>query len=66
MHHHVSRIPFYYAAEATEAVRKVMGTHYQSDFKTPYLWAFWKNYRTCRFVVETEKASEIYFFAKTK
>jgi len=66
MHHHVSRIPFYYAAEATQAVRKVMGTHYQSDFKTPYLWAFWKNYRTCRHVVETEKASNIYFFAKTE
>ncbi|CZS97001.1 related to Delta(12) fatty acid desaturase [Rhynchosporium agropyri] len=66
MHHHVSRIPFYYASEATLAVKKVMGEHYQSDFKTPYLWSFWKNYRTCRFVEETKKGSSIYFFAKNK
>ncbi|KAK2623655.1 hypothetical protein QTJ16_006836 [Diplocarpon rosae] len=64
MHHHVSRIPFYYATEASVAVRKVMGTHYQSDFKTPYLWSFWKNYRTCRYVEETAKGSKVYFFAK--
>ncbi|KAG4426077.1 hypothetical protein IFR04_000784 [Cadophora malorum] len=66
MHHHVSRIPFYYAAEASLAVRKVMGEHYQSDFKTPYLWSFWTNYRNCRFVDETKKGSSIYFFAKNE
>ncbi|KAE8441529.1 hypothetical protein EG329_004875 [Mollisiaceae sp. DMI_Dod_QoI] len=66
MHHHVSRIPFYHAIEATAAVRKVMGSHYQSDFKTPYIWAFWKNYRTCKFVEETEQSSQIYFFPKTE
>lgn len=66
MHHHVSRIPFYHADEATEAVRKVMGSHYQSDMETPYLWAFWKNFKTCKYVVETEEKSEIYFFAKAE
>ncbi|KAH6703166.1 oleate delta-12 desaturase [Leptodontidium sp. MPI-SDFR-AT-0119] len=66
MHHHVSRIPFYYATEASLAVRKVMGEHYQSDFKTPYLWSFWANYRNCRFVEETGKGSSIYFFAKNE
>src|ERR1700712_3858194 len=59
MHHHSSRIPFYYATEASDAVKRVMGKHYQSDMKTPYLWSFWKNYTQCKFVVETEKTSNI-------
>lgn len=66
MHHHVSRIPFYHATEATAAVKKVMGHHYQSDFKTPYMWAFWENHRKCKYVEETEKNSQIYFFAKNE
>lgn len=66
VHHHCSRIPFYHAAEATAAVRKVMGTHYQSDFKTPYIWAFWKNFLACRYVVESEPGSSIFFFPKSK
>ena len=43
-----------------------MGDHYQSDFETPYMWAFWKNYTRCKYVEETEKDSEIYFFAKAE
>lgn len=43
-----------------------MGEHYQSDFKRPYLWSFWTNYRNCRFVDETKKGSSIYFFAKNE
>ncbi|KAF8861182.1 hypothetical protein BDZ45DRAFT_587299 [Acephala macrosclerotiorum] len=66
MHHHVSRIPFYHATEATAAVRKVMGSHYKYDFKTPYMWAFWRNHRECVYVEETQKNSQIYFFAKTE
>jgi len=64
VHHHSSRIPFYHAAEASLAIRKVMGTHYQSDFKTPYMWAFWKVHRQCWFVEEKDLGSEIYFFQK--
>lgn len=64
LHHHASRIPFYHAAEATQAIRAVMGVHYQSDFTTPYLWAFWKNRKACRFVVEKDVGSEIYFFSR--
>jgi omega-6 fatty acid desaturase / acyl-lipid omega-6 desaturase (Delta-12 desaturase) len=47
-------------------VKRVMGKHYQSDMKTPYLWAFWKNYTQCKFVVETEENSNIYFFLKNE
>jgi len=65
VHHHSSRIPFYHAAEATAAVRKVMGSHYQSDFETPYVWAFWKNFRACRYVEETEPGSNVFFFANS-
>ncbi|KAL2062622.1 hypothetical protein VTL71DRAFT_5694 [Oculimacula yallundae] len=66
MHHHVARIPFYHSTEASAAVRKVMGEHYQSDFETPYLWSFWKNYRTCKYVEETSLGSNIYFFNKNE
>lgn len=64
LHHHASRIPFYHAIEATQAIRGVMGVHYQSDFETPYLWAFWKNRRDCMFVEEKDKGSDIYFFSR--
>ncbi|KAJ4391033.1 hypothetical protein N0V93_004646 [Gnomoniopsis smithogilvyi] len=64
LHHHASRIPFYHAIEATKAIRGVMGVHYQSDFETPYLWAFWKNRRACMFVEEVDKGSDIYFFSR--
>jgi len=66
VHHHSSGIPFYHAAEASSAIRKVMGIHYQSDFETPYLWALWKNYTECRYVEEVDPGSDIYFFSKTK
>ncbi|KAJ4420964.1 hypothetical protein N0V82_004006 [Gnomoniopsis sp. IMI 355080] len=64
LHHHASRIPFYHAIEATKAIRGVMGVHYQSDFETPYLWAFWKNRKACMFVEEVDKGSDIYFFSR--
>ncbi|KAF2787000.1 hypothetical protein K505DRAFT_258663 [Melanomma pulvis-pyrius CBS 109.77] len=66
LHHHVSRIPFYHAPEASAALRKVMGVHYASDFETPYLWAFWKIRHACRFVVEKDEGSQIYFFDRTR
>jgi omega-6 fatty acid desaturase / acyl-lipid omega-6 desaturase (Delta-12 desaturase) len=64
LHHHASRIPFYHAVEASNAIKKVMGSHYQSDIKTPFMWAFWRNYRTCRFVEEKDVGSRVYFFAQ--
>lgn len=31
LHHHVPTIPFYHAAEPSEAIKKVLGRHYRSD-----------------------------------
>lgn len=64
LHHHASRIPFYHAKEASDAIKSVMGSHYQSDVKTPFMWAFWRNYNACRFVEEKDMGSGIYFFGK--
>jgi fatty acid desaturase len=50
LHHHCSKIPFYYAQEASVAMKKVMGEAYISDFEGSYLAAFWRNYRTCSYV----------------
>ena len=65
VHHHSSKIPFYHAAEASQAIKKVMGTHYKSDFKSSYLLSFWRNYTSCRSVEESGK-SGAYFFEKQK
>ena len=61
-HHLVSTIPFYHAGEASVAIRKVMGTHYRADRATPFMTAFWKNQRACKFVEESVDGSGIYFF----
>lgn len=63
-HHLVSTIPFYHAGEASEHIRRVMGTHYRADTKTPFWTAFWRNQRTCKFVEETPgmEGSGVYMF----
>ncbi|KAK9476911.1 fatty acid desaturase [Lipomyces japonicus] len=48
-HHFSSKIPFYRAEEATEAIRKVMGQHYQVD-KTNMFVALWRTARACNYV----------------
>jgi omega-6 fatty acid desaturase (delta-12 desaturase) len=32
--------------------------------KTPFLWAFWRNYNACRYVEEKDEGSGVYFFAE--
>nr|AJD87361.1 hypothetical protein 1 [Blastobotrys adeninivorans] len=49
LHHFVSRIPFYNGREATEAIRKVMGTHYQRD-DSNFVTSLYRVARTCQFV----------------
>jgi fatty acid desaturase len=66
LHHHAPRIPFYHAKEASNAIKNVMGVHYQSDVQTPFLWAFWSNYHSCQFVEEKDTGSGIYFFGKKR
>lgn len=49
LHHYVSRIPFYKAREATEAIKKVMGEHYRYDGENMWL-SLYKCFRSCQFV----------------
>jgi omega-6 fatty acid desaturase (delta-12 desaturase) len=63
-HHLVSTIPFYHAGEASHAIRRVMGRHYQSDMRTGFLAAFWHNIRACKFVEESVPGSGVFFFRK--
>ncbi|KAL1867764.1 medium-chain fatty acid ethyl ester synthase/esterase 2 [Paecilomyces lecythidis] len=59
LHHFVSTIPFYHAAEATEAIRKVMGRHYRKSENTGligFLKDLWKNYRLCQWVEPVDGA----------
>ncbi|KAK6203236.1 oleate delta-12 desaturase [Scheffersomyces amazonensis] len=49
LHHYVSRIPFYNAREATDAIRKVMGVHYRYDGENMWV-SLWKVIRSCQFV----------------
>lgn len=49
LHHYVSRIPFYNAREATEAIKKVMGEHYRYEGENMW-FSLWKCMRMCQFV----------------
>ncbi|KAI5948819.1 hypothetical protein KGF57_005217 [Candida theae] len=49
LHHYVSRIPFYNAREATEAIKKVMGEHYRYEGESMWV-SLWKCLRRCQFV----------------
>ncbi|SCU97001.1 LAMI_0F08526g1_1 [Lachancea mirantina] len=49
LHHYCSRIPFYHAREATEAIKKVMGEHYRYDGENMWI-SLWKVARSCQFV----------------
>lgn len=49
LHHYVSRIPFYNAREASEAIKKVMGKHYQQTDENMFV-SLWKSSRWCQFV----------------
>jgi len=51
LHHLVSRIPFYHADEATEAIKKVMGKSYMSD-QTPFFTALYRTARMCQWVAD--------------
>ncbi|AAS53960.1 AFR589Cp [Eremothecium gossypii ATCC 10895] len=49
VHHYSSRIPFYNAREASEAIQKVMGEHYRKS--TESMWVtLWRAARGCQYV----------------
>jgi omega-6 fatty acid desaturase (delta-12 desaturase) len=53
LHHYVSTIPFYNADEASEAIQKVMGTHYRTEAHTGmfgFIKALWTSSRVCHWV----------------
>lgn len=69
LHHHISTIPFYHADEATEAIKPVMGRHYQADTRDG-LWGFMRSLytsnRMCQWVEPLEgvrgEASGVHFY----
>lgn len=57
LHHYVSRIPFYNAREASDAIKKVMGEHYRYEGES--MWkSLWKCMRLCQFVDDDKDDSK--------
>ncbi|KAL2824872.1 fatty acid desaturase-domain-containing protein, partial [Aspergillus cavernicola] len=60
LHHYVSTIPFYNADEASEAIQKVMGTHYRTEAHTGwtgFFKALYNSGRSCHWVESSEGTS---------
>jgi len=57
-HHLFSQMPHYHAQEATEAIKKVLGDYYLTDY-TPIMSSLWKNWNTCHYV--DNDASVVYY-----
>ncbi|KGN54480.2 hypothetical protein Csa_017882 [Cucumis sativus] len=53
IHHLFPSMPHYNAAEATRAVKEVLGEYYQFD-ETPILKAAWREFRECVYVEEDD------------
>lgn len=49
------RIPFYYAGEATEAIKPVIGDLYHRDERS-FMGQLWTNFTKCKYVVADESA----------
>lgn len=50
-----SRIPFYYAGEATEAIKPVLGDLYYRDERS-FIGQLWTNFTKCKYVVKDESS----------
>nr|AGY49244.1 putative delta-12 fatty acid desaturase [Pythium aphanidermatum] len=53
-HHIFSKMPFYHAEEATEAIKPILGRFYLKD-ETPIPLALWRSYNYCKFVEDDGK-----------
>lgn len=58
-----SRIPFYYADEATEAIKPILGDLYHSD--DAFLDKLWPTFNDCKYVVPEGDEGEMRW-AKSK
>lgn len=60
LHHYVSRIPFYNAREATDAIKNVMGDHYRYEGEN--MWkSLWKVIRSCQYVDDDQNNGVMMF-----
>ena len=57
-HHLFSKMPFYHAQEATEAIKKVLGPYYLKD-ETPIAKALYRSFSACQFI---EEKGDIVFY----
>lgn len=53
-HHLFPRIPFYYAEEATEAIKPVLGDLYHCDDRN-FITTLWHTFTSCKYVVPDPK-----------
>lgn len=61
-HHLFSKMPFYNAQEATQAIKDKIGKYYLAD-ETPIPMALWRSYTLCKFI---EKDEGIVFYKYQK
>ncbi|KAJ7627969.1 fatty acid desaturase-domain-containing protein [Mycena polygramma] len=57
-HHFFSSVPFYNLPEVTQAIKPVLGEHYNYD-ETPAVVALWRSFTQCTFV---EDEGDVIFF----
>ncbi|KAF2768075.1 fatty acid desaturase [Teratosphaeria nubilosa] len=62
IHHTFSRIPFYHAEEATEAIKPLLGDRYKKD-TTPFLQALWQTYRSLKYVQPAKSHPDVFEWA---
>ncbi|KAG0677375.1 Delta(12) fatty acid desaturase [Kluyveromyces marxianus] len=60
LHHYCSRIPFYNARPASEAIKKVMGEHYRYNDENMWI-SLWKSARACQYI-DDEGSKGVYMF----
>ncbi|KAI9654965.1 MAG: hypothetical protein M1821_005718 [Bathelium mastoideum] len=58
IHHLFSRIPFYHAEEATEAIIPLLGDKYHSDKQRRFLPGLWEAFTRCQWVEPDDKRDE--------
>ena len=61
-HHLFSKMPFYHAKEATEALKGVLGPYYMQD-NTPIAHALYRSFSNCQYVEDT---GDIVFYKNIK